>query len=95
MLETAALVLGIVHTITMLVFVPIWNVLLKLNRSISGIRDALHDLKLHISEKYSTKDDFYRLERQCEEAVMRAHERIDSVTDKDEVCFSCQNYRPR
>ncbi|QAR32987.1 hypothetical protein EP073_06065 [Geovibrio thiophilus] len=82
MLETVAVILGIVHTITMLIFVPVWNVLSKLNRSIGGVKDALQDLKLHISEKYSTKDDFYRLERQCEEAVQRVHERIDALTDK-------------
>ncbi len=82
MLETVAVVLGIVHAITMLIFVPVWNVLSKLNKSIGGVKDALQDLKLHISEKYSTKDDFYRLERQCEEAVQRAHERIDALTGK-------------
>ncbi|WP_265821678.1 hypothetical protein [Geovibrio ferrireducens] len=82
MLETVAVVLGIVHAITMLIFVPVWNVLAKLNKSIGGVKDALQDLKLHISEKYSTKDDFYRLERQCEEAVQRAHERIDALTGK-------------
>ncbi|MCD8493098.1 MAG: hypothetical protein LRY50_07765 [Geovibrio sp.] len=82
MLETVAVVLGIIHAITMLIFVPVWNVLAKLNKSIGGVKDALQDLKLHISEKYSTKDDFYRLERQCEEAVQRAHERIDALTGK-------------
>ncbi|MGE4497593.1 MAG: hypothetical protein AB7E48_06910 [Deferribacterales bacterium] len=82
MLETVAVILGIVHTVTMLIFVPVWNVLAKLNKSIGGVREALQDLRLHISEKYSTKDDFYRLERQCEEAVQRAHERIDALSGK-------------
>jgi hypothetical protein len=92
MIENMALVLGIVHTLTMLVFVPIWNILSKLNKSIGGIKDALQDLRLHISEKYSTKDDYYRLERQQEEAVKRVHERLDSV---GENCLKCGNYRPR
>jgi hypothetical protein len=52
----------------------------------------LQDLRLHISEKYSTKDDYYRLERQQEEAVKRVHERLDSV---GENCLKCGNYRPR
>lgn len=61
MLETVAVVLGIVHAITMLIFVPVWNVLAKLNKSIGGVKDALQDLKLHISEKYSTKETFTAL----------------------------------
>lgn len=63
MLETVAVILGLIHTAAMLVFVPIWNILSRLNKNISGIGDALGELRLHISEKYSTKDDYYRLER--------------------------------
>ena len=77
MLETLVMIIGLVHTVTMLIFVPVWNVLSKLNKSIAGVKDALQDLRLYVSEKYATKDDFYRLERQCEEAVQRANERID------------------
>ncbi|WP_022850463.1 hypothetical protein [Limisalsivibrio acetivorans] len=92
MLETVAVILGLIHTAAMLVFVPIWNILSRLNKNISGIGDALGELRLHISEKYSTKDDYYRLERHHEECVRRIHERLDA---KDSLCLACQNYKPR
>lgn len=82
MLETVAIIFGLVHTISMLVLVPVWQVLSKLNKSIAGVKDALQDLRLHISEKYATKDDFYRLERQYEEAVQRVNTRIDAFSEK-------------